>query len=358
MGAQLIVFTIPSDMYSPCLGPSLREAFGHLNMDMILDGEVLAWDDEKKETIPFGNNRTVAAFRTEYMKYHGTLDARDRDLHVGEKDVKVMHINKAWQNGEGQVPDLNGRDCWLQFIAFDIVFLDGDGAQELLDKVVPPYMKATSGPLMDLECIERKKILYHVIRRVPSFVEVVPTLVVSCDGATYKGEHYFSLELPPTFRGRPLHSLESVATYLHEISDAAKVQKRQELEHERRQGRENEIISKARALAVGGHYRRIVEDQRQEGLIFKDLSTPYVLDKVSRSLGYWRKFKPDYYNGSVASDIDLVIVGAYFAVRLSGDVWFLTIHGYRLHSKYAHSLNVVGAKEFWSAQQLSLRMYQ
>lgn len=348
-------------MYSPCLGPSIREAFGYLKMDMILDGEVLAWDDDKKETIPFGNNRTVAAFRTEYMKYHGTLDTRDRNLHQGEQDVKVIHMNRLWQDGDGQVPDLNGRDCWLQFIAFDIMFLDGDGAQELLNNVVSPYLKAkvTPGALLDLECMERKKLLYHVIRRVDTFVEVVPTLVVSCDGVTYKGEHYFSLEDPPTFGGRPLHSLESAATYLHEVSDGAKVGKRKKLEQDRRQGLTNEEISPRRALAIGEHYRRIVEDQRQEGLIFKDLSTPYVLDKVSRSLGYWRKFKPDYYNGSVASDLDLVIIGSYFAVRSSSERVLLTICGHFLPNipLSLFFFAVVGAKKFWSTEQLSVRVY-
>eukprot|EP00977_Amphora_coffeiformis_P014506 scaffold4079_cov167-Amphora_coffeaeformis.AAC.2 len=285
-------------------------------MDMIIDGEVLAWDDDKKETIPFGNNKTVAKFRADWMKYQGLLDARDRNLHQNEADVKVIHMNKIWQDDDGRVPDLNGRDCWLQYICFDIVFLDGEGSQEALDSAISPFLKAKPGSLMDLECVERKKLLYYLIKTVPRFVEVVPTLVVSSDGETYLGSEYFSLEDPPSFAGRPLHSLESAATFLHDMSDPKKASTRKALEEERRQGLANEEISQKRALAVGEHYNRIVEDQRQEGLVFKDLSTPYVLDKVSRSLGYWRKFKPDYYNGSTASDIDLVIIGAYFATGL------------------------------------------
>lgn len=307
-------------MYSPVLGPAIREAFGHLNMDVIIDGEILAWDDDKKETIPFGNNQTVARLRIEYMKYLGSLDTRDRNLHRDESEFKVMHANRMWQNEDGQVPDLNGKDCWLQFIAFDVVYVDGEGAKDLLQRVVSPHLVVSPGSLMDLECMERKKVLYHVIKRVDRFVEVVPTLVVSCDGTTYKGDHYFSLDLPPTFGGRPLYSLESAAAFLHEVSDHRKAGKRRVLEEERRQGFTNEEVSTKRAHGVGEHYKRIVEDQRQEGLIFKDLSSPYVLDKVSRSLGYWRKFKPDYFNMSAASDLDLVIVGAYFAVSTSNNV--------------------------------------
>lgn len=284
---------------------------------MIIDGEILAWDDEKEETIPFGNNKTVANFRADWMKYQGLLDTRDRNLHKGENEVKVIHSNMIWGSQDGKVPDLNGRDCWLQFIAFDIVYMEGDGAKALLDKAISPFLRAEPGSLMDLELFERKKLLYHVIKTVPRFVEVVPTLVVSSDGETYRGSSYFSLDEPPTFAGRPLHSLDSVATFLHEISTRAGAAVRKNFEENRYQGSTDEDISRKRALAVGDHYRLTVDDQRQEGLLFKDLSTPYVLDKVSRSLGYWRKFKPDYDNGSTASDLDVVIIGAYFAVSMT-----------------------------------------
>jgi hypothetical protein len=313
---SIVLLCVHSDVYSPVVGPKIRQAFGHHKMDMILDGEIIAWDNDKQETIPFGNNRTVASFRAQWMQHEGLLDTRDRDLHRGEQDFKVMNLANLWGHSELQVPDLNGQDCWLQYIVFDIIFLEGDGAQAILDNVVSPLARAKPGNLMDLECMERKKILYHVIRPIPRFVEVVPTLVVSSDGETYLGSEYFSLNNPPTFMGRPLHQLDSAAIFLHEITDPHKARQRQRLENQRRQSLSNQDIGEKRAFAVSRHYNRIVDDQRQEGLIFKDLSTPYVLDKVSRSLGYWRKFKPDYFNGSVASDIDLVIIGAYFAVSV------------------------------------------
>lgn len=305
-----------SDIYSPVLGPSIREAFGHHKLDMIIDGEILAWDDDKQETIPFGNNRTVATFRADYMRHVGTLNTLDRNLHEGDSAGKVIHKNMMWSDPDGMVEDLNGKTCWLQFVAFDILYIAGEGAKMLLDKVISPFLSVQPGPLLDLECMERKKLLYHVTRKVPRFVEVVPTLVVSSTGEAYTGTSYFSLENPPAFAGRPLHSLESPATFLHEVSDRAGALARRRLEEDRRQGLTDEQISRKRALAVGEHYRQTVDDQRQEGLVFKDLSTPYVLDTMSKTLGYWRKFKPDYHNGSTASDLDLVILGAYFAVSV------------------------------------------
>ena len=50
-----------------------------------------------------------------------------------------------------------------------------------------------------------------------------------------------------------------------------------------------------------------------QGLIFKDLATPYYLGEASRSRGYWWKLKPDYDESGSASDIDLLVLGGRFA---------------------------------------------
>jgi ATP-dependent DNA ligase len=64
-------------------------------------------------------------------------------------------------------------------------------------------------------------------------------------------------------------------------------------------------------------YEDIVENKGLEGLIFKDLLAPYVLGAESRSLRYWNKMKPDYAtDGHSASDIDAVIIGAYYATGM------------------------------------------
>lgn len=52
-----------SDLYGPLLGPPMRKALSKYDIDVILDGEVMAWDNRRKELVPFGHNRTVANFR-------------------------------------------------------------------------------------------------------------------------------------------------------------------------------------------------------------------------------------------------------------------------------------------------------
>ena len=77
-----------SELYSPVLGPALRRAVGHHRMDMILDGEVLAWDSGRKETVPFGNNGTIARLRQKWMSRMGLCDDRDFGMHAADKDIK------------------------------------------------------------------------------------------------------------------------------------------------------------------------------------------------------------------------------------------------------------------------------
>jgi hypothetical protein len=86
-----------------------------------------------------------------------------------------------------------------------------------------------------------------------------------------------------------------------------------EIDAGRRRNRSDEQISQARAHAVQRLYDVMVEEQQLEGLIFKDLSAPYYLGEESRNMRYWHKFKPDYFKGSIASDLDLVIIGGYYA---------------------------------------------
>eukprot|EP00980_Cylindrotheca_fusiformis_P025864 scaffold14741_cov135-Cylindrotheca_fusiformis.AAC.14 len=52
-----------SELYSPLLGPPLRRALSKYTVDVVLDGEVMAWDNRREELVPFGYNRTVANFR-------------------------------------------------------------------------------------------------------------------------------------------------------------------------------------------------------------------------------------------------------------------------------------------------------
>jgi ATP-dependent DNA ligase len=52
-----------SDLYSPVLGAPIRRALSNHRVNVILDGEVMAWDNVRKDLVPFGSNRTIANYR-------------------------------------------------------------------------------------------------------------------------------------------------------------------------------------------------------------------------------------------------------------------------------------------------------
>ena len=96
---------------------------GEFNVEIILDGEVVAWDDSKKETIPFGDNRRVAKVRQNWLRRQGQLDPRDFNLHVGEEDVNVIdattmsYLDK--NHAEYERRRNAGSDIWLKYVVFD-----------------------------------------------------------------------------------------------------------------------------------------------------------------------------------------------------------------------------------------------
>jgi hypothetical protein len=83
-----------SPLYSPAIGPSLRAAIAGYDVDVILDGEMIAWDGIENRPIPFGSNRTVAEMNRNQRSRDGTQDARDTGLHKNETDINVMTVAK------------------------------------------------------------------------------------------------------------------------------------------------------------------------------------------------------------------------------------------------------------------------
>jgi DNA ligase N terminus/ATP dependent DNA ligase domain len=299
--------------YSPVLGPAIRKAFGWNDLDLILDGEVISWDNCRQETVPFGFNRMIAKKRHEYMGRNGLLDHRDRNLHKDEQDSTVYNALTSWdgKSSSDESADLTGRECWLQYIVFDVVYVGGPGAADFLSKTVSSYLTDLKpGCIMGLDAFERKKIVYRLCRTQVNEVEIVPTIVVRPNGGVALGSEYFSDTSPIQEYGHPAHKIDSVASVL-----VGHVPNIVFIDEKHRERLSDEETSQARANAIDRHYKEIVELRRLEGLVFKDLNTPYVLDLESRALRYWFKFKPDYFCGSIASDIDVVVVGAYFAVR-------------------------------------------
>jgi hypothetical protein len=98
---------------------------------VILDGEMIAWDNIDKENIYFGKNKTVAKMRRKWCALNGLIDERDLNLH---KEVE-NHSAQAAIEDEGHDHDNKpeaGADCWLKFVVFDILYVNGPDALRLL----------------------------------------------------------------------------------------------------------------------------------------------------------------------------------------------------------------------------------
>ncbi len=88
----------------------------------------------------------------------------------------------------------------------------------------------------------------------------------------------------------------------------------EEVDKKRREGRSDQQIDQKRANVLDRVWADMVSKRQLEGIVFKDLSTPYMCVKSHRKLGYWFKLKEDYEARGHAADIDVVVVGGSFAV--------------------------------------------
>lgn len=280
----------------------------------VLDGEILAYDAVRKETIPFGQNRTVANLRRNWRKKMGLIDDRDSLQHDADKNDNVITTNHIANKLHASLDsDLAGEECWVQFVAFDILYIDGPDAADILKETVSPHIqpRPLPGAITGLDGIERKRLLYRVLNEQEDEVEIVATWIIRPDGQSIRGSDYFRCDRPFVEFGYRVSDLDSLTWTMSQ--DKASILS---LERQRRHHLSNINASELRAGSVNEIYNVMVEDQRMEGLIFKDLSCPYYLGDESKGLAYWHKFKPDYHGGSTASDLDLVIIGAYFASGL------------------------------------------
>ena len=301
-----------SELYSPVLGPAIRRAV-RTGLDVIMDGEVIAWDSVREETVPFGSNRTIAKLRADWMARKGLLDDRDKGMHDGDNNNKSMNTSNSFMDKNTTIDMDAGNECWLQYIIFDLIYVDGPDADTLLSQTISEHItpRPTPGSVIHLEATERKALLYKIIEPQTGEVEIVPTWIIRPNGRTDVGEKYFHPIHPTMENGYVARRLDSLSYTLSGMIDDVST-----IDALRRDERSDEQISAARAQAIQRLYDVTVEEQRLEGLVFKDLSTPYYLGEESKTTRYWHKFKPDYFNGSAASDLDLIVIGAYYATGL------------------------------------------
>jgi hypothetical protein len=288
-----------SDIYSPVLAPSIRRAIANWDVDVILDGEVIAWDNGKQETIPFGNNRTIALARERWMKSQGLVEKRDKNLHTGQTDLNVM--KRAYHDGDA-VETVAGSDCWLRYELFDVLYVGGPQAVELISMATTvPKEEVEPGSIIHLNGFQRKRIMYHLVTSQEKELVLVPALVVRLDGTAVKAEEYFSPTNPTMVEGYQASIVDSIEWGL----DASEEQ-REIYDGMRGRLSDNELGLR-RAESTDRFYADIVDIRALEGIVLKDLNASYLLEGRK----YWLKHKPDHEENSELNDIDLIILGAY-----------------------------------------------
>lgn len=189
-----------------------------------------------------------------------------------------------------------------------LLLSDGPGAKSLIansSELFPRNEPMNPGSIVNYDLIRRKRILYNLIEPQQHEVELIPSIVVRSDGTSMNANDYFfsdSLEY-----GKPPCAMDSIVLAMCEES------KTTEFDMQRLGSRSHDDIEIQRAIALEHCYREIVEAAGSEGLVLKDLSSPYYLGAASRSLRYWYKLKPDYDASGQASDIDVLVLGGKYA---------------------------------------------
>ena len=282
-----------SPIYSPAIGPSLRAAIAAYDVDVILDGEMIAWDSFENKPIPFGSNRTVAEIQRNRRQKEGTIDPRDMDLHKNDLEINVMTISKDKQLKKGggigniAVAARSSDQHWLQYVIFDIIYVDGPGAKDLISKSSHLFGKdepIKTGSIINMDLMQRKSILYNLIRPQKNEVEHNRCVIVRSDGTSMDACDYF-LGKNGLEYGKTPCELDSVYLALCDKSETTK------FDTQRRGGRSHEEIEIQRSMELEKLYNDVVTTGGQEGLLFKDLASPYYLGVTSRNMGYWWKIK-------------------------------------------------------------------
>mmetsp|Transcript_30773 Transcript_30773/g.61126 ORF Transcript_30773/g.61126 Transcript_30773/m.61126 type:complete len:842 (+) Transcript_30773:330-2855(+) len=205
--------------------------------------------------------------------------------------------------------DFSDDQYWLKYVIFDVLYVDGPDATKLLSKsihLLPKSEIIKPGSIINYDLMRRKSVLYNLVEPQPNTVELIESVVVRSDGSSMDSGDYFLNRCALEYGITPCE-LDSINLALNQENATPMMNSK------RHGGKKHEEIEIKRALALEQCYRNIVETAGQEGLLLKDLASPYYLGSKSRSIGYWWKLKPDYFGSSEVSDVDVLVLGGYFA---------------------------------------------
>jgi len=319
-----------TNVYAPILGPAVREALAKYKVDVIIDGEIIAWDDCRKEVIPFGFNRAVAKYRREWCQRNGKL--ADIDMPKSERNDASNVMNIGYMYEDLNIPGATeengtssdaGKNCWLKYVVFDIIYVGGTDASKLITDACYKRFKVkedVKGSIINFPLCQRKAILYQLLTPIENFVEPIECLVVRSDGQQMEGKKYFLSTSQEDYGVAPL-----VLDSIHDTIEGSMMSLNEHLriDLDRRRRRTDNEIHDERASRVQEYFHETVDKRRQEGTIFKDLASPYAPGASFRKEGYWFKLKLDYDKLGGAADLDFIVLGAYFATGMR-NVGFLS----------------------------------
>jgi DNA ligase-4 len=215
----------------------------------ILDGEVCAWEESTQQFIPFGQNRTIAKY-----EQASQIEKLESEVSSGSRLVYVL-FDILYLEG---LRDSNGkklrRDQWSSITDYEHIIpggLQALQAEEAKEACRVAYGRDNlkSSDILHLPLLARRALLAQAVQMVPTRIQTV----------------------------------KSVSVYTSSIPD-----RKRQIEN----------------------YFNKVTSEREEGLVVKDLLSPYVLGLKSRQLKHWVKMKPEY--SDMTRDLDMIILGAYY----------------------------------------------
>jgi len=187
--------------------------------------------------------------------------------------------------------------------------VDGPGAKDLLSKSRHLFGKDDSiqtGSIINMDLMQRKSILYNLVKPQKNEVVINRSIIIRSDGTRMDAFDYF-LGRKGLEYGRTPCELDSIYLALCDKSGTTK------FDSQRMAGKNHEEIEVCRSMALQHVFDDVVTTSGQEGLLLKDLASPYFLGAPSRNQGYWWKIKPDYDASGTAADIDLLIIGGFWS---------------------------------------------
>jgi hypothetical protein len=202
------------------------------------------------------------------MRRHGLLDEIDTKFHAkGSTDARVMGNVDDWMAKQSDNDDDDGKDCWLLFCVFDVLYVDGEDATKLMQRECG-FDNVSPGSIIHLTCLQRKQILHRMLEEQETEVEICKSVVIRPNGDCMPGEEYF---------GDLIKEYEHPATLLDSTQAAIQgtISNVEEIDVQRKGGLAEIDISLKRAQAIENFYKTVVEYHKKEGIVVKDLAAPW-----------------------------------------------------------------------------------